>query len=635
MTSNFLAESVDLFLNNSQLTTIVSEEQGSDNFGIAEFGKPYAMRLKMFRTYTRGNLFNARTQDPAGGSTYFGGYMPPQQRRGQETLTMYSRPSAFGPPVANYRQTDQSKFFDSRNGFNPVYTPPYYDGEAWIDFIWKAPEAGTAAQVAGQTTGKFTLSQILSNVTASAMRFSPGYFSNDHFNDIEFSTVGPLDTFTTLNFNSIKSPVSNQFSRDYNIFSAKRLNFNSMQLFASVNPLQTGRVVSRDLENDTLLNENIQQVIEADKGATNARWVIQTKFETPILNFKDVDVTTPTAMHNCQTPRGMWHQYGVIPNNNQGIYLQVQDLPSSWLKFGTHDNQSQKTDWHLTGSLADVCGFSQTPVKLGQIAQGRIVREAVVAIPYIEESGIKKFFEISQDNYLNAKRFFQATDIVNKGGNPSALGLGDPEFFEKRSGASVIDQIKKMKRYVFPPSMDFVTYSDITPFAMYIFEFEHTFTQQDLVNIWQGLPPEIGTEPQISADSVSNKLLANELLGNGAGDDRSRIGKDLNTEIRWMVFKVKQRAKTNYFDKVIGKKAGYGQAATAAGFSTNAQSETAQQSLITYNWPYDFFSLVELVKIDAEVEFSNIPEGKFEPKQTTVPDKVQQFAANLSGRRRR
>ena len=27
---------------------------------------------------------------------------------------------------------------------------------------------------------------------------------------------------------------------------------------------------------------------------------------------------------------------------------------------------------------------------------------------------------------------------------------------------------------------------------------------------------------------------------------------------------------------------------------------------ITYNWPYDFFSLVELVKLDAEITFSNI-----------------------------
>ena len=125
------------------------------------------------------------------------------------------------------------------------------------------------------------------------------------------------------------------------------------------------------------------------------------------------------------------------------------------------------------------------------------------------------------------------------------------------------------------------------------------------------------------------------MLGAGKGTDKSRIGASLESEIRWMVFKVKKRAKTNYFDKVVGKKAGYGQAAAAAGFSTNASSETAAQAKISYNWPYDFFSLVELVKIDAEIEFSNIPEGKFEPKKRDVPEGVQNFQANLSGVRRR
>jgi hypothetical protein len=106
-----------------------------------------------------------------------------------------------------------------------------------------------------------------------------------------------------------------------------------------------------------------------------------------------------------------------------------------------------------------------------------------------------------------------------------------------------------------------------------------------------------------------------------------------------MVFKVKKRAKTNYFDKVVGKKAGYGQAAAAAGFSTNASSETTAQSKISYNWPYDFFSLVELVKIDAEIEFSEISqEGesgpKFTPKRREIPEAVQDFQASLSRRRR-
>ena len=281
-------------------------------------------------------------------------------------------------------------------------------------------------------------------------------------------------------------------------------------------------------------------------------------------------------------------------------------------------------------------------MKLGQVAQRKEISEAVVAVPYVDNGGIKKFFEIDEDNYRNAKQFFQATDLINKGGDPAALGLGDPEYFERRAGSTVINQVRKMKQYVFPPTMDFVSYPEITPFAMYIFEFKHTFSQQDLSDIWQGLSPEIGTSFELQEDSISHPLLANQLLGSGVGTDRSRIGEDLNDEIRWMMFKVKKRAKTNYFDKVIGKKAGYGEAALLAGFQTNASSETAQQSKITYNWPYDFFSLVELVKIDAEIEFSEIsqedetgsPGPKFTPKRREIPEAVQNFQASLSRRRR-
>ena len=69
-------------------------------------------------------------------------------------------------------------------------------------------------------------------------------------------------------------------------------------------------------------------------------------------------------------------------------------------------------------------------------------------------------------------------------------------------------------------------------------------------------------------------------------------------ETRWMVFKIKQRAKTNYFEQTVDSKDDdrfkfqfkVGQAKIAPDYS--------------YNWPYDFFSLVELAKIDAEVGFA-------------------------------
>jgi len=80
-----------------------------------------------------------------------------------------------------------------------------------------------------------------------------------------------------------------------------------------------------------------------------------------------------------------------------------------------------------------------------------------------------------------------------------------------------------------------------------------------------------------------------------------------------MVFKAKQRAETNYYDKIVGE-----QDTTVAGtnkkdFQTRHLAKQAANMLrpenvdvnMSYNWPYDFFSLVELVKIDAEVTLSD------------------------------
>ena len=630
MMSNYLAETVDFFMRGSGLTTIASVEQGNSNFGIAEFGKTYGMRLKMYKTMDRAQGFFPPTQ--IGEDDKFGGFVTPQARKGHETITMYSRPSAFGPPCAGYDNSSDTVYLDSRDGFNPSFTPPYYDGSAWVDFLWEAPAGGTAALAAGQQTGKFSLSEILSSVKAYTIRFDAKTWEYDF---LGLNTTGVLDTGILRTAGvSINGDFPNRefFDPDYYNNIRSGININSMQINGSVNFLQSGRLDVANSENKISITSD-QQFIDVNKGSPDARWVIQTKFETPILNFKDVSLTTSSVnLHTAQTPRGMWHQYGVIPEAGEGIYMQIEDIPQSW-NFRKNPGVFPD-DINLTGSLAELCGFSTQPVKLGQIADTKEISEAVVAVPYVEIGGVKKFFEINENNVRNARQFFQATDLINKGANPTALGLGDPEYFEQRAGSSVIDQIRKMRKYVLPPTMDFYNNPEVTPFAMYIFEFTHSLTQQDLANIWQGIPPEIADSFEVVEDSISHPLLANQLLGNGEGTDKTRNGADLNDEIRWMVFKIKRRAKTNYFDKVIGKKAGFGQAAIAAGFQTNAQSEPAQQQQITYNWPYDFFSLVELVKIDAEIEFANIPEGKFEPKKREIPEAVQSFAANLSRRRR-
>ena len=139
---------------------------------------------------------------------------------------------------------------------------------------------------------------------------------------------------------------------------------------------------------------------------------------------------------------------------------------------------------------------------------------------------------------------------------------------------------------------DAITYDEVTSIACRDFEFEHTFDRQDILDIWQNLPKKL----RIVRDSRSfnlASLLANELMGGGDGDD-SRTGTALPDNVRWMVFKVKQKAKTNYYSKI---------ASNSNSFASDFDTE---EDPVTYNWPYDFFSLVELIKIDAEIEFSDI-----------------------------
>ena len=177
-----------------------------------------------------------------------------------------------------------------------------------------------------------------------------------------------------------------------------------------------------------------------------------------------------------------------------------------------------------------------------------------------------------------------------------------------------MDMVRSMKRYVFPPTMDFLRNPDrVDPFAMYIFEFEHAFDKQDLADMWQNLPPKIA----FSLDTMSNTYnsglapssrqvkksvkISHELM------NKELLSNELPSRVQWMVFKVKQRANKNYFSKVVNDSVNQGQAfertlSAQVGRDNSGKSFDPEYS---YNWPYDFFSLVELVRLDAEIELSS------------------------------
>ena len=150
---------------------------------------------------------------------------------------------------------------------------------------------------------------------------------------------------------------------------------------------------------------------------------------------------------------------------------------------------------------------------------------------------------------------------------------------------TIVDMVNKMKRYIFPPRMDFVkNIGDIEPFAMYIFEFGYTLSQCELSKIWQNVLPDIGQKMVKRTASISHQLLADELMGDFEGSGTE----PMKDEVQWMVFKVKKRANNNYFSKVSKE---------------GENNQKTQQYDYSYNWPYDYFSLIECAKIETKVGF--------------------------------
>jgi hypothetical protein len=188
--------------------------------------------------------------------------------------------------------------------------------------------------------------------------------------------------------------------------------------------------------------------------------------------------------------------------------------------------------------------------------------------------------------------------------------------FEEEPSQEIKSLVETMQKYVIPPKFDFITNPTVDPSIMYIFEFKHTFTKQDLSDMWQNLPPDSllsVKEPKESQVSISHALLPQSFFGpsfNPANANELLLKHNIHTTIKpetqWLVFKVKQKAEKNYFKKTADSADD-----TRFKFQFNYGSAGASEEEVpdySYNWPYDYFSMVELASIDAGVTF----EGKGE-----------------------
>ena len=147
--------------------------------------------------------------------------------------------------------------------------------------------------------------------------------------------------------------------------------------------------------------------------------------------------------------------------------------------------------------------------------------------------------------------------------------------------------------------------------------------------MWQNLPPKLAYQFKSATSTITHKHLRQELLGGGENfyqditniADKPALG-EFPDRLRWMVFKVKQRAETNYYKKIIGELKGNvavdnetGETSPDRGVNPMGVTTPSGDILYQYNWPYDFFSMIELVNIEASVTMKN---PNYNPNQLTL-----------------
>ena len=457
---NFLCETVNFF--QTPLKSYVSKPE--EEFLAVKKDGYYGMQVKLYASYTRGRVGAIVEDEPFG---------------------MYSRASAFGPLAAVKGNMGVTEYWIP--SYEP-WLPPYWNGHALVNVIFKAPYSG-----------KVSLDEILSRGNT--------VYEYDKIYDVQLSNRSLSPSVKT-------QPAYQQITSSINV--AEKL-----------------------------------LVVPPDTDTQQARWLIQSKFETPVLNFYNTPATASVVGSSDAgfvtgddiTVRGMWHQYGSKLTGSQGIHMSLLELPTNYSSSIYGPIQ--------VNSLSKIVGFETNQKRIGDFAEAKRIEEAIVCVPFLTDKGDRKFFDVDKESQ------------------------------------EYVTQLSLLNKYIFPPTFDFLTNQTVDPIAFYAFEFNIDFSQDDLINIWQNLPPESNTEFQKKTATIKIQSLVNRLLDN-------------DKDLQWMVFKVKRRAEKDY--NVFTKKG------LVDGLPI---VEPAIDSPYSYNWPYDYFSLVELIKIDEDVVYATedlIPE---------------------------
>ena len=582
-----------------------------------------------------------------------------------DNFNMYSNPYAFGIPTSTgsvgwstltsdelpkHREQNWPKH---RGEFAP-FTPPYYYGPSLVRILFMPrgdkPEY-TLDEIINNDRGELFVQYL--NESGSYYDMTSGSFIDRDNNVVE----------------SVATP-SYGWNRAWQ---------NRMDIDASIN----------------IFNSFPTSTGTSYKSTDPNKWTIMPKWETPILDFpssqnsegmpsyefsSSVALTEYTA-----STQGMWHQYGVQPDNKEGVYLYLKDIPTGaneeydFVAITYDDGGTTKRNYKYVKkvpkfvidanrsvkSLAELCGFDSEEIirsgidfskakRMGELGENneKSLSEAVLAMPvYYDKDGKPRFIPIRAPADKLGPKIKEFRKQFTKFSLPPSLSNHLMSMVPK-GYPNIPDYINPFGPDEYDEALEGTKLSR-TP-VVYLLEHKISLSKQDLADMWQGVMPDIAQRfnfsyaaidhylpgdnveeeatqfPEVLKEQIVLNIPRNQQDGHPRYDLLDISGlpdkRGIYPEIRWLVFKVKERGLVNYdqmiieevdgtdalsYEKINGffSTQGFTREQAAAFMGTTDRWSQAvyryKHSLGegSYNWPYDYFSLVELGKLNTKFVF--------------------------------
>lgn len=369
-----------------------------------------------------------------------------------------------------------------------------------------------------------------------------------------------------FNYNSFKNVVTDRDPSLNDILFYSTKTFKNKQMVDSGFPITYGFGTSSVNSSSPFMT--IEAGVDLFASNNEGQWTPTLRWECPTHNYVDVSASYPDGTdggdgtESGSVNRGVWHQYST--DTNSGLKLFARGPESETAR--------------TTGSLAAAVGFETEQKVVSQLASNTQLKEFLIVAPFITnecEEEILFHYPINE--------FERAYSNIDK---------------ENRSTLS--DMLALQRELILPPKLNYMTKRDsagrrleqdeydpiLPPFAMYIFEVTQDLNQEDLSKWWQGVLPSVGTKVSMEKFNISHDIKAGEIISPSVLNN-DLFGGKLPKEMRFKVFKAKYKRNFTYSE--IKNKSIYG--------------TEPVNSIFGYNYPHDFYSLIEMAKVDLGLEY--------------------------------